>query len=85
MKKIFFLVVLFFILSLSAGKALAVESNLIIDPSREVPDYKIVPPPAPSPQKDRPESYEDIRSWTKFEYSKIISAVAKKYNLDPQV
>lgn len=72
-------------LSLFKGEAFAVEADLIIDPSRQVPDYKIVPPPAPSPQKDRPESYEDIRSWTKFEYRKIIASVAKRYDLDPQV
>lgn len=98
MKKIFFLIMTTVILSaLMREDNLAVYASgdkdkeneslleLIIDPVREVPDSEINPVPTPTPFKEPEKPAEDARSWTKSPYSKEIEAVAKKYELDPQV
>ena len=58
--------------------------KLTIDETREVPEYKLLPPPAPTPEEKK-EVPQDKRSWIKSPYSKEISVTAKKYKLDPQV
>ncbi len=84
-KIICFIVSILFVL-ISKGPVFAEEiqdpSQYIIDESREIPSYKIVPPPAPTPQAAIP---EDKRSWTKSKYKEIIQSVSKKYKLDPQL
>lgn len=60
--------------------------KLTIDPAKEVPADKIVPPPTPSPSKPTKKTEEkDRRSWTKFEHKDIIEKVSKQYSLDPQM
>lgn len=54
-------------------------SKLLIDESKEVPEYKIIPPPAPLPPPT------DDRSWAKSPYRTIIEEVAQRYHLDPQI
>jgi len=58
--------------------------NLTIDPSKEVSVEKVIPPPAPTPEKNE-EPVGDNRSWTRSEYKDLIYETSKKYNLDPQV
>lgn len=97
MKKIVFFVALTVVLSLSAGKGFAIEKcqaeiieesaieKLVFDPTRQPPDYKILPPPAPTPFIKEAVKEKDNRSWTASEYRKIIDSVSKKYDIDPQV
>lgn len=58
--------------------------NLQIDPSREVPDFKLVPIPTPTPPQDTIAT-EDLRTWTKSQHKTLIDKTAKKYRIDPQV
>jgi len=96
MKKTIFFAVFTMTFFLLKGEAFAVENGqtevieqdslgtLTIDPTKEVPDYKIVPHPTPSPQKEE-QKYEDTRSWTKSKYKEMIQKTAQTYNLDPQL
>lgn len=85
-KKIIYLIVTILFVLMPKGLAHAEEitnpSQYSVDESREIPAYKIVPPPAPTPEVIIP---EDKRSWTKSKYKEIIQSVSKKYNLDPQL
>jgi soluble lytic murein transglycosylase-like protein len=59
-------------------------SKITIDESREVPLFKLVPPPTPTPVS-KEEKPADKRSWTKSPHQKLIAETAKKYSLDPQI
>lgn len=58
--------------------------NLTIDPSKEIPQYLLSPMPTPTPPQNEAEKH-DKRAWTKSEFNSVISEVAKRYNLDPQL
>ncbi len=85
-RKILYLIVTILFLLFPKGVVHAEEiadpSQYVMDESQEIPAYKIVPPPAPTPQVAIP---EDKRSWTKSKYKEIIQKVSVKYDLDPQL
>lgn len=87
-RKILYLIVTILFLLFPKGAVHAEEitdpSQYTLDESREVPSYKIVPPPAPTPIA-KETKIEDTRSWTKSKYKEIIQSVSAKYDLDPQL
>lgn len=57
--------------------------NLIMDRSKEVPSYDLVPNPGPQPVFQ--DASTDNRSWKKSNYKQLIFEVSQKYNVDPQI
>lgn len=57
---------------------------LEIDPTKELPDYEILPKPTPPPEIEE-FTTDDKRSWSKSPYKMLIDKAAKRYDLDPQV